>query len=680
MQDLYPFDKSVHDLAIEDLHKLVTDKVKAGYYIAYHNISDNGVVENRIPKVESIVRSITSFANTNGGWCILGITPHELYGTVTLKDQKIEGNTLKEINLYRKAIKEQIDSELDSKIQYQDIKLPSKNKNNIKYVSVIYIPFQSGKIFPLKKDDNRIYRRFSDSFVPFPDICGQTVEPFYHFYHREDINEPKVDNENYLLQDNSEVIVPIKNILRLREFHQDNEFKLDKLNQLKKYIDPKKSEPIIVYNIDNVLILVDGFYRIAASIEVNLLEIRATVKVGTREEALQESCTANREKERSSATNVRTLETYLAAKGYDIDDSWNISEVCTDIGLKHKFIRNWIQNRRNYINNNIKTHNQEELFSLSDITQKFAFPENETENELDRWIRIIERKKQVIIYGPPGTGKTLLAKDLAKHLTKTGDEGKGTRWDIVQFHPSYSYEDFIQGIRPEIVKEKSQDEPSTDEQLSREVNGQIKYKWKKGRFRKFCKKAESHKGKPCVFIIDEINRANLSSVFGELMYLLEYRDKEIKLAGNGKPFGIPENVRIIGTMNTADRSVSPIDNALRRRFAFLHLPPNPKILASHYQGTEFPIDKLTKALEDVNKKITDENFQLGVSFFLNLGAKNKDNKDKNQEDYIKDIEDIWKMEIEPYLKANSFIINEELSKLTWDEKICEYFPEQNRSD
>ncbi|MBE9226238.1 AAA family ATPase [Phormidium sp. LEGE 05292] len=657
MQNWYPFDKSVHDLTIDDLHKLVDDKVKAGYYIEYHNISDNETDLMRKPKINKIVRAITSFANTKGGWCILGVNADNKYGTMSLKT----GTTLKQINAYYNSIKKQIDSELFSKIERRDIPLENTVQSNL--VSVIYIPCQSGKEFVFKDDNNgeRIYRRFNDAFVPFPDIRGRTVQPFYQYHRIEDIPEQINEIKSTFNQEQHEVFLKIKNIWRLREFHQDNEFKIEKLNELKEYIQPQKTEQIIVYNIDGFLVLVDGFYRVAASIEANLEEICATVKVGTREEALQESCTANKEKdkERSDATRVRTLETYLAAKGDSINDPFNYSNVYTAIGIKQKFIKG----HKEYINNKINNNNQKEVLILPDITQKFAFPEN----ELDRWIRIIERKKQVIIYGPPGTGKTFLAKDLAKHLTKTGDEGKGTRWDIVQFHPSYSYEDFIQGIRPEIVKEKSQDEPSTDEQLSREVNGQIKYKWEKGRFRKFCKKAESHKGKPCVLIIDEINRANLSSVFGELMYLLEYRDEEIRLAGNGKLFGIPENVRIIGTMNTADRSVSPIDNALRRRFAFLHLPPNPDILDFYYKGTNFPIDDLKYALKYINDRIKNDNFQLGVSFFLL--DKTLLNKELDKESYIAHIKDIWEMEITPYLKDNSFILNEELNKLILDEKL-----------
>ncbi|MBD1826154.1 AAA family ATPase [Microcoleus vaginatus GB1-A2] len=252
-------------------------------------------------------------------------------------------------------------------------------------------------------------------------------------------------------------------------------------------------------------------------------------------------------------------------------------------------------------------------------------------SELNRWIRTINRKQQAIIQGPPGTGKTFLAQKLAQYLIGGGDGFS----DIIQFHPAYTYEDFIQGIRPQ-----SQD-------------GQLTYPIVPGRFLEFCTKAESCQD-TCVIIIDEINRANLSQVFGELMYLLDDRDRTVKLA-SGEEFRIPTNVRIIGTMNTADRSIALVDNALRRRFAFIPVYPNYEVLRQyhHREETGFPVDKLTSILEDVNRAINNKHYELGISFFLTKTL-------------AEDIQDIWQMEIEPYLEEYFFDNLEKMDEFLWD--------------
>ena len=172
-------------------------------------------------------------------------------------------------------------------------------------------------------------------------------------------------------------------------------------------------------------------------------------------------------------------------------------------------------------------------------------------------MRSLRRKKQVIFQGPPGTGKTFVAERLARCIVS---ETTGF-WEVVQFHSAYNYEDFIQGLQPKPLGQG------------------LHFELVSGRFLQFCKRVlEESNGDPCILIIDEINRANLARVFGELMYLLEYRDKAIPLAAGGIPFQIPENVYIIGTMNTADRSIALVDHALRRRFSFIRLRPKYDIL------------------------------------------------------------------------------------------------------
>jgi 5-methylcytosine-specific restriction enzyme B len=250
-------------------------------------------------------------------------------------------------------------------------------------------------------------------------------------------------------------------------------------------------------------------------------------------------------------------------------------------------------------------------------------------SDLTAWLRALERKGQAIIYGPPGTGKTFLAKGLAKHLVG-GTDGEV---DLVQFHPAYAYEDFMQGIRPES-----------------NGTGQLEYPLAAGRFLEFCRIASSRKGL-CVLIIDEINRANLSRVLGELMYLLEYRDEDIALA-SGNKFRVPSNVRIIGTMNTADRSIALVDHALRRRFAFIPMTPNYETLRLFHQQNGVSTDGLIGVLQQVNKLIADPHYEIGISFFL-------------RPDLRTDLESIWRMEIEPYLEEFFFDQPQKLADLRW---------------
>jgi hypothetical protein len=250
------------------------------------------------------------------------------------------------------------------------------------------------------------------------------------------------------------------------------------------------------------------------------------------------------------------------------------------------------------------------------------------EAELTRWVRAIERKGQAILYGPPGTGKTFVAEKLARHLIGGGDGFA----DLVQFHPSYAYEDFMQGIRPQ------------------RVSGGLDYPTVSGRFLEFCDRAARCTGS-CVLIIDEINRANLARVFGELMYLLEYRQQEIPLAGGGR-FKIPGNVRLLGTMNTADRSIALVDYALRRRFAFLPLYPNFDVLRRYHQNTGVAVDGLIRVLQRVNQAIDDPHYHVGISFFL-------------RENLPAELADIWQMEIEPYLEEFFFDQRAKYEQFRW---------------
>lgn len=252
----------------------------------------------------------------------------------------------------------------------------------------------------------------------------------------------------------------------------------------------------------------------------------------------------------------------------------------------------------------------------------------------ERWREAIQRKGQLIFYGPPGTGKTFLAEQLAAHLV---GGGRGLR-QLIQFHPAYSYEDFVQGLRPTVRDD-----------------GGLRYELVPGHFRRFCEQAARlDETDICVLIIDEINRANLASVFGELMYLLEYRGRAIPLAVGQRPFHIPRNVRIIGTMNTADRSIALVDHALRRRFAFVHLPPLYDSLIHYHQQqqTGFDLRPLISLLRRINTTIGDPHYHLGITYFL-------------QPDLPRYLPHIWQMEIEPYLEEYFFDQPDRVDSFRW---------------
>lgn len=165
---------------------------------------------------------------------------------------------------------------------------------------------------------------------------------------------------------------------------------------------------------------------------------------------------------------------------------------------------------------------------------------------------LLKSRKQLIFEGPPGSGKTFVAEKFARYFTgQSLTEKRNETIELVQFHQSYSYEDFMEGIRPETI------------------DGQLHYNVKPGIFRRFAERASKNPDQKFVMIIDEINRGNVSRILGELMLLLEYRNETATLPYSQEPFEIPGNLFIIGTMNSADRSLSQIDYALRRRFYFL---------------------------------------------------------------------------------------------------------------
>lgn len=242
---------------------------------------------------------------------------------------------------------------------------------------------------------------------------------------------------------------------------------------------------------------------------------------------------------------------------------------------------------------------------------------------------VLDRKSQCILHGPPGTGKTYWAERTARELAahrafgaafdQLGDAEKAEVVGTDQgdglvrfccFHPSYGYEDFIEGYRPEVV------------------DGQLAFRLRDGVFKRLCQDAEKAPDRRFFLIVDEINRGDIPRIFGELLTVLEKdkRSKAILLPVSGEPFRVPPNVFLIGTMNTADRSISLLDAALRRRFGFVEMMPDASVLRGHSVGG-VPLAPWLDALNERVRRHVGRNarhLQVGHSYLLEGGRPVRD--------------------------------------------------------
>ncbi len=278
-----------------------------------------------------------------------------------------------------------------------------------------------------------------------------------------------------------------------------------------------------------------------------------------------------------------------------------------------------------------------ETVSLRELADELMFPVE----FLERIEQLLEDKLQVIFQGPPGTGKTYTAKKLAACLA-----GSEERVRLVQFHPSYAYEDFVQGFRPSLN------------------DGQPGFKMKNGPLLEMAEMARQEPDAKHFLVIDEINRGNLAKVFGELYFLLEYRDEKMGLlySESGETFDMPKNLYIIGTMNTADRSIALVDLALRRRFYFVEFHPDKEPvegLLRRWLEVKNPemawvADVVDKANESFGGKIEGREAAIGPSYLM------KERLDEEKASRI------WEHNVLPYVEERLYGQTERLGEFGFD--------------
>src|SRR5260370_20042394 len=265
---------------------------------------------------------------------------------------------------------------------------------------------------------------------------------------------------------------------------------------------------------------------------------------------------------------------------------------------------------------------------LPDVTEEFAAELLIGQDWLQECVELLRDKPQLIFYGPPGTGKTYLAQEFSRHLTG----GKPENVQLVQFHPAYSYEDFFEGYRP-----------------SKNSAGAVTFELSAGPLRRLADAARTHPDEPHVLIVDEINRGNLAKVFAELDFLLEYPRRAGNLlygSDDCQGFSLPRNLFILGTMNSADRSIALVDTAMRRRFAFCelhpHEPPTRDLLAKWLSREEYP-DDAALLLTELNARIEDRDFRIGPSYLMNPAAQS-----------TAGLQRIWRTQLIPLLEEHHY--------------------------
>lgn len=335
----------------------------------------------------------------------------------------------------------------------------------------------------------------------------------------------------------------------------------------------------------------------------------------------------------------------VSENGYEFDNSRKNFKHIVHINWKKDFKQKSIEPQKYWAFKTITEvsedlYNNIEDYITIDHKKVSAFTEDE-EKIFKEFKSILDRQKNLILYGPPGTGKTYLSSRYISWLKNK--DNKNIEKEICTFHPSFDYEDFIEGYKPHFK------------------DGTTQFELVDGVFKALCKKAIANKKTDYYLIIDEINRGNIEKIFGEMITLIE-KDKRgnewsLVLSQSKEIFFIPENVYIIGTMNTTDKSIRMLDAAIRRRFSFKECMPNYNLISEEIEGVHLSPAQILKEINKSLRKIEGRDKQIGHAYFMN---------NSKQISSINDLKQVYIYDIIPLVSEYCYNDYENMGKIIGD--------------